>query len=140
MKILSKILVLSALSVPVWAQNVPQTLQATTPENIPMSAGAVTNVFISASTVVTVTVPYFANTFIAGGDNMWVCENRARCGNTFPTSTVSSTGWIFNPAGRILKGNLQQSTSLVYVYARPQDMVSGTTTSQNLGVFEWSVR
>lgn len=131
-----KVLLLSLLATPVLAQNVPQTLQATTPENIPMSAGAVTNVPIPAATVTSVTVPYFANTFIASGDPFWVCEDPKRCGTTFPTGYVSNTGWIFNPAGRMLKGNLQVSTSLIYVYARTQDIVSGT----NLGAFEWSKR
>ena len=130
------ILGFTALAASSWAQNVPQTLQATTPQNIPLSAGAVSMPYVSASTVVTVTVPYFANTFIASGDPMWVCEDPRRCGTTFPSSSVSVTGWVYMPSGRILKGNLQQSTSLIYVYARPQDMVS--TTAQNLGSFEWS--
>lgn len=116
----------------------PQGLQAVTPENIPMSAGAVSNIFVSASTVTTVTVPYFADTFIASGDTLWVCDDPARCGTTFPSSSVSVTGWVKNPSGRMLKGNLQVSTSLIYVYARPQDMVS--TTAQNIGAFEWSKR
>lgn len=130
------IFALMALPAVVVAQNVPKSLNAVTPENIPSSAGAVTNVFVSASNVITVTVPYFADTFIMGGDPMWVCEDTKRCSSSFPTSTVSSTGWIFNPQGRMLKGNLLQSTSIVYVTARPQDMVSGT----NLGVFEWYSR
>lgn len=134
MKILFKTMALVALSVPVWAQSV-QTLEATTPQNIPLSAGAVTNVFIPASTVTSVTVPDGANTFIAGGDNAWVCEDLRRCSNVFPVATTSTRGWIFNPSGRMLKGNLQASTSLIYVYARPQDIVSGST---NIGVFEWS--
>lgn len=125
-------------SLPVLAAPQPQNLQAVTPENIPMSAGAVTNIYVSASTVTTVTVPYFADTFVASGDPLWVCDDRNRCGSTFPASTVSVTGWVFNPSGRMLKGNLQVSTSLIYVYARPQDMVS--TTAQNLGAFEWSKR
>lgn len=127
---------LLVMSASAFAQNVPQILQATTPQNIPVSAGAVSMPFVSASTVVTVTVPYFADTFIASGDPMWVCDDPRRCGTTFPTSSVSVTGWVFMPSGRILKGNLQQSTSLIYVYARPQDMVSAT--SQNIGSFEWS--
>ena len=130
--------ILTLLAGASYAAPAPQTLQAVTPENIPMTAGAVTNVFVSASTVVTVTVPYFADTYIAGGDPLWVCPDRSQCGTTFPTSTVSVTGWIFNPQARMLKGNLQVSTSTIYVYARPQDMVS--STAQNIGVFEWSKR
>jgi len=136
MSLLKITLALSLLGSASYAANIPQEFQATAPQNIPLSAGAVSNPFVSASTVVTVTVPYFSNTFIAGGDPMWVCEDPARCGATFPTSTVSTTGWVYNPSGRILKGNLQVSTSFIYVYARPQDMVS--TTAQNIGSFEWS--
>lgn len=127
---------LSLISLPVWAANVPSTLEATTPGNIPTTAGAVSNPFVSASTVVTVTVPYFADTYLQGGDPLWVCDKPTRCGTTFPTSTVSSTGWVFYSGGRKLSGNLQQSTSLIYVYARPQDMVS--TSQPNIGSFEWS--
>lgn len=114
----------------------PNPLAATTPENIPSVAGAVSNIFVSPSTVVTVTVPYFADSYIASGDPLWVCDQPTRCGSTFPTGTVSVTGWVFNPQARNLQGNLQVSTSLIYVYARPQDIVSGT----NVGAFEWSYR
>lgn len=114
----------------------PERFVADSPENVPLTAGAVTNVVVTASTVVAVTVPYFADSYIASGDPLWVCDNVARCGTTFPASTVSVTGWVFNPQSRILKGNLNVSTSLIYVYARPQDIVSGT----NLGAFEWSCR
>lgn len=136
---MKKLLLLLALPVVGFAAPPrPNALQAVTPENIPMSAGAVTNIYVSASTVTTVTVPYYSDTFIASGDPLWVCEDASRCGSTFPASTVSVTGWVYNPSGRMLKGNLQVSTSLIYVYARPQDMVS--TTAQNLGAFEWSKR
>jgi len=129
------ILGLSLLALPAFAANVPETLQASTPHNIPMVAGAVTNQFVSASTVVTVTVPFAANTFIASGDNMWVCDDPRRCGPSFPASSVSVTGWTFNPSGRILKGNLQVSTSYIYTYARPVDMPSA---GQAIHSFEWS--
>lgn len=133
----SKILTgLWLISLPALAANVPNTLEATTPQNITLSAGAVTNVYVTPSTVTSVTVPFWSDTFIASGDPLWICEDIRRCGTTFPASTVSVTGWIFNPQARILKANLQQSTSLIYVYARAQDVVlSGT---QNLGAFEWS--
>lgn len=131
----SKILLgLSLFSLPVWAANVPQVLEATTPQNIPTTAGAVGDVFVPASTATSVTVPYFADTYIMSGDPLWVCDYPTRCGTTFPTNTVSATGWVYNPAGRKLIGNLAVSTSVIWVYARPQDIVSGT----NIGAFEWS--
>ncbi len=126
------------LSAPVVAQNRPQVLQATTPENIPLSAGAVTNIPVSVSTVTSVTVPYWADTFIMSGDPMWVCENPRRCGETFTTVSRSVTGWIFNPSARSLRSNLQVSTSYINVFVRPQDQVS--TSVNNLGAFEWSCR
>lgn len=135
---MKKLLLLALLPAVGFAAPRPQALQAVLPENIPMSAGAVSNIYVSASTVTTVTVPYFADTFIASGDPLWVCDDTARCGSTFPASTVSLTGWVFNPSGRMLKGNLSVSTSAIYVYARTQDMVS--TTAQNIGAFEWSKR
>lgn len=131
---------LMLISAPVFAippYPTPGVLEATTPQNIPTTANAVSTIFVSASTVVTVTVPYFADTYINSGDPIWVCDSPTkRCGSTFPTATVSVTGWVFNPSGRRLLGNLQQSTSLIYVYARTQDLVS--TTAQNLTSFEWS--
>ena len=133
---MKKLLLLALLPMSAFAAPKPQILTAEVPQNIPMSAGAVSNIYVSASTVTTVTVPYFSDTFIASGDPLWVCDDPARCGTTFPASTVSVTGWVYNPSGRRLKGNLSVSTSLIYVYARPQDMVS--TTAQNLGAFEWS--
>lgn len=135
---MKKLLLLALLPVSAFAAPRPQNLEAVVPENIPMSAGAVSNIYVSASTVTTVTVPYFSDTFIASGDPLWVCEDISRCGTTFPASSVSLTGWVFNPSGRMLKGNLQVSTSTIYLYARPQDMVS--TTAQNLGALEWSKR
>lgn len=135
-RILLALILLSSAS---YAAPRPDNLQAVTPENIPMSAGSVGNVFVpTPSTVVTVTVPYFSDTYIASGDPLWVCDNPSRCGSTFPTGTVTQTGWVFMPSGRMLKGNLQVSTSIIYVYARPQDMVS--STAANIGAFEWSYR
>jgi len=122
------------LTLSAFAANVPTSLEATTPQNIPTTAGAVSTVFISPSTVVTVTVPYFSDTYIMSGDPAWVCDKPSRCGNTFPTSTVSVTGWVYNPSGRKLISNLQVSTSLIYLYARPQDIVSGS----NAVGLEWS--
>jgi hypothetical protein len=134
------VLALMVLSSPVWAQNRPQNLAAVTPENIPLSAGAVGNIFVTPSTVTSVTVPYWADTFIMSGDPMWVCENPSRCGETFPTVSRTVTGWIYNPSGRMLKGNLQVSTSYVNVYVRPDDRISTTTGANNIGAFEWSCR
>lgn len=102
--------------------------------NIPMSTGTVTNVFIvTASTVVTVTVPAGANQAIFGGDNLFICENPSRCGTTFPSATVSSTGWLYNPQGRILAGDCRTSPTTMYAYARELP-----STGTAIGVFEWS--
>lgn len=119
---------------------VVKTFAALPAYNMPTSSNAVSNIRVSASTVVTVTVPYFADGFIMSGDPVWVCEDPNRCGTSFPASTVSVTGWVYSskdkPLERKLKGNLQVSTSIIYVYARPQDLVSAT--AQNIPAFEWS--
>lgn len=127
-------LALSLLALPVYAANTPGPLEVNTPGNLPTTANAVSNPFVPASTVISVTVPYYADTYLQGGDPLWVCDKPSRCGTTFPTSSVSTTGWVYYSGGRKLQSNLQVSTSIIYVYARPQDVVSGT----NIGSFEWS--
>ena len=130
------IVALLLLSAPAWAQLKPQVLNATTPENITTSAGAASQVYVTASTVVTLTVPYFASGYIMNGDPAWVCDNSKRCNvNTFPSSTVSRTGWVFNPQARNLVTNLQVSQSVIGLYVRPQDTVS--STASNIVGFEW---
>lgn len=73
--------------------------------NIPQTVGTVQNVFlVSANTVVSTTTRRENNSIIfsANGD-FWACENSARCGSTFPTGSVSETGWLFNPVARMLR-------------------------------------
>lgn len=102
--------------------------------NIPYSSGWVDNVrIVTASTVVTVTVPPNANQVIIGGDDLWVADDPSRTGAVFPTTTVSRTGWIPNPQGRLLLGNCSRQTPYIYVYAR-QLPSSGVA----IGSFEWS--
>lgn len=125
---------MSVLALSVNAQARPQVLMATTPENIPTTAGSVSQINIPAGTVVTASIPYFASGYIMSGDNAWVCDNSKRCNvNSFPLTTVSQTGWVFNPQARNLVTNLQVSQSVIGLYARPQDIVSGTNTVS----FEW---
>ncbi len=130
------LLALVFLSSASYAAPKPQVLNATTPENIPVSVGSASMQYMSASTVVTLTVPYFASGYIMNGDPAWVCDNSKRCNpNSFPSTSVSQTGWTFMPQARNLVTNLQVSQSIVGVYVRPQDLVS--STAQNLVGFEW---
>lgn len=123
---------------PAFAANVPQNTEITQPGNIPTTAGAVSNIFVSASTVQSFTAPTGADTYLQGGDPLWICDLPKRCGTTFPTGTVSNTGWVFYSGGRKLQSNLQSGSNVIYVYARSTDMVS--TTAQNIGSFEWSTQ
>ncbi len=102
----------------------------------PTSSPVVTTALITTqTTVVTVTVPDGANQFIYSGDGGTLCEDpivHRRCTQTYPTSTVSQTGWIkaYDGVQRTLAGNSQVSTS--YIYLRSGAVSS---TSHN---FEWS--
>lgn len=87
------------------------------------SPGSVSTVFLTSATqAISVSVPYFANSFTASGDGAWACENANRCATSFPTGTVSQTGYIYLPKEQrtriILPGNLTVSQSVVWLYPR----------------------
>jgi len=129
------IAILSLISLPVFAANVPpasRVWNGLTPNSTPV---VTTQFIVTQSTVVTVTVPYLANQLIYSGDGGSICEDpivNRRCSQTYPTTSVSQTGWIkaYDGMQRVLPGNLQVSTS--YIYLR-SGAVSNTTHN-----FEWS--
>lgn len=99
--------------------------------NVRQSSGSVTNQsIVTASTVVSFSVPNGANQFVYTGDGAQVCENSLRCGTTFP-SNVSETGWIkvAQDDQVTLRGNTSVSQSFISIRS---GAVSNTFHS-----FEW---
>lgn len=87
------------------------------------SANAVSTVFMTSATqAISVTAPFGANSFTASGDGAWACENSNRCATSFPTATVSQTGYIYLPKEQrtrmLLPGNPSVSQSVVWLYPR----------------------
>lgn len=98
---------------------------------VPQSSGSVTNEsIVTASTVISFSVPAGANQFVYTGDGAKICENSIRCGTSVP-GNVSETGWIKVAQGdkRTLRGNSSVSQSFISLQA---GAVSNTFHS-----FEW---
>lgn len=96
------------------------------------SSGSVSTVFLTSATqAISVTVPFGANAFTASGDGAWACENANRCATSFPTGTVSQTGYIYLPKEQrtrvILPGNPSVSQSTVWLY--PRNLPSASSLS-----------